>query len=129
MIRTNYIQEENILHMDRQGEIKIEDLFKQVQETVSNYKKIKCLYILDDARESKPQFSARNYPNLSKKISDGLVHFKEVRHAILVDSPMNTALGILFESIANEIPSYTFKTFFTEEAAKEWLKDGLHHCE
>ncbi len=115
--------------MDRKGEIKIQELFTQVQKTVSNYKDIKCLYILDDARESKPQFSSRDYPKLIKKISDGLVHFKEVRHAILVDSPMNTALGILFESIANEIQSYSFKTFFSEEAAREWLKDGLHYCE
>lgn len=128
MIHTSYQKEENILHMDRKGEIKIQELFTQVQETVSNYKDIKCLYILDDARESKPQFSARDYPNLSKKISAGLVNFKEVRHAILVDSPMNTALGILFESIANKIQSYSFKTFFQEEAAREWLKEGFHYC-
>ena len=129
MIHTNYIQEENILHMDRTGEIKIEDLFAQVQKTVSDYKEIKCLYILDDARNSKPQFSARDYPALSSKISEGLVHFREVRHAILVDTPMNAALGILFETIATKIPSYSFKAFFTEEAAKDWLKDGIPNCE
>ena len=103
-------------------------MFAQVQDTVSNYKDIKCLYILDDARESSPQFSASDYPNLSKKISDGLVHFKEVRHAILVDTAMNTALGILFEGMADEIPNYSFKAFFAEEDAKAWLKDGAHYC-
>lgn len=128
MFDTNYIQEENILYMKRKGEIKIQDLFTQVQTTVSNYKDIKCLYILDDARDSNPQFSSRDYPDLSKKISDGLVHFLEVRHAILVDTPMNTTLGILFESIANKIQSYSFKAFFTEEDAKEWLKGGVQLC-
>ncbi|RLD24655.1 MAG: hypothetical protein DRI70_08035 [Bacteroidetes bacterium] len=128
MIDTNYIQEENILYMDRKGEIKMQELFAQVQVTVSNYKDLKCLYILDDARESIPQFSSRDYPELSKKISDGLSHFLEVRHAILVDSAMNTALGILFEGMANEIQSYSFKTFFSEEDAKNWLKDGVHYC-
>ena len=124
MINTSYNQEENILHMDRMGEIYIKDLFSQVQETVSNYKEMKCLYILDDARGSTPHFSSRDYPDLHKKISEGLVHFKEVRHAILVESPMNTALGVLFEGIAGEIPSYSFKTFFSEADAREWLREG-----
>jgi len=110
--------------MDRTGEIHIEDLFSQVQETVSSYKDIKCLNILDDSRESTPHFSSRDYPELSKKIKEGLEHFTEVRHAILVDSPMNTALGILFEGIAGEICCYSFKTFFSEEDAREWLKEG-----
>jgi len=96
----------------KQDEIKMQDLFALVQDTISNFKDIKCLYILDDARNSAPKFSSRDYPELSKRVGDGLVHFLEVRHAILVDSPMNTALGILFEGMANEIPSYSFKTFF-----------------
>jgi hypothetical protein len=127
MIKTSYNQEEDILHMDRKGEIQIKELFSQVQETVSIYKDLECLYILDDARESTPLFSSKDYPDLSKKISDGLVHFREVRHAILVDSPMNTALGILFEGITAKIPSYSFKTFFSEEGAKVWLKEGIHY--
>jgi len=129
MIHSSYKQEEKILYMDRQDEIKMHDLFALVQDTVSNYKDIKCLYILDDARNSIPQFSSRDYPELSKRVSDGLAHFLEVRHAILVDSPMNTALGILFEGMANEIPSYSFKTFFSDEEAKKWLKEGDHFCE
>lgn len=128
MIETKYNQEENILYMNRQGEIKIQDLFLQVQSTVSNYNDIKCLYILDDARGSSPQFSSKDYPDLSKMISNGLVHFLEVRHAILVDTPMNTTLGILFEGIANEIQNYSFKVFFTEEDGKEWLRAGSHFC-
>lgn len=127
MIKTNYNQEENILYMDRTGEIHIRDLFSQVQETVSSYKEMKSLYILDDSRASTPHFSSRYYPELSKKIREGLEHFTEVRHAILVASPMNTALGVLFEGIAEEIPCYSFKTFFSEEDAKEWLKEG-NHC-
>ena len=113
--------------MNRTGEIHIKDLFSQVQETVSNYKDMKSLYILDDSRASTPHFSSRDYPDLSKKIREGLEHFMEVRHAILVDSPMNTALGVLFEGIAGEIPCYSFKTFFSEEDAKEWLKKGIHY--
>lgn len=127
MINTSYNQEENILHMDRTGEIHMKDLFSQVQETVSKYKDMNCLYILDDSRASTPHFSSRDYPDLSEKIREGLEHFVEVRHAILVDSPMNTALGVLFEGIAGEIPSYSFKTFFSEEDAKEWLKEGIHY--
>ncbi len=129
MIHSSYKQGENILYMDRKDEIKMQDLFALVQDTISNYRDIKCLYILDDARNSTPKFSSQDYPELSKRVSDGLKHFLEVRHAILVDSPMNTALGILFEGIANEIPSYSFKTFFSEEDAKNWLKEGIHFCE
>ena len=103
-------------------------MFAQIQETVANYKDLQCLYILDDARESIPQFSSRDYPKLSKKIGEALVHFKEVRHAILTDSAMNTALGILFENMVNEIPSYSFKTFISEEAARKWLSDGRYKC-
>ena len=125
MINTSYNQEENIVHMARTGEIHIAELFSQVQETVSNYKDLKCLYILDDSRSSTPHFSSRDYPDLGKQIRKGLEHFVEVRHAILVASPMNTALGVLFEGIAGEIPCYSFKTFFSEEDAKEWLKEGI----
>ncbi len=129
MIHSRYIEEENILHLDRKGEIRIQDLFAQVQETVSNYKRLQCLYILDDARDSTPQFSTRDYPKLSKRIGEALVHFKEVRHAILTASAMNTAMGILFENMANEIPSYSFKTFISEEAARTWLSEGRFKCE
>ena len=127
MINTSYNQEENIVHMARTGEIHIAELFSQVQETVSNFKEMKCLYILDDSRASKPHFSLKDYPDLSSKIRAGLEHFMEVRHAIVVASPMNTALGVLFEGIAEEIPCYSFKTFFSEEDAKEWLKEGIHY--
>lgn len=129
MIHSDYRQEENILYMDRKDEIKIQDLFALVQDTVSNYKDIKCLHIFDDARNSSPQFSASNYPELSKRIGDGLAHFQEVRHAIIVDTQMNTALASLFEEIAGKIPGYSFKTFFFEKDAKEWLKTGTPPCE
>jgi hypothetical protein len=129
MIHSSYNQEEKILYMNRTDEIKMQDLFALVQDTVSNYKDIKCLYIIDDARNSSPQFSSRDYPELSKRVSDGLTHFMEVRHAIIVDSPMNTALGILFEGMTKEIPSYSFKTFFSEEDGLKWLKQGDHICE
>ena len=129
MIHSNYNQEENILHMERSGEVKIEDLFALVQDTVSNYKDIKCLYILDDDRNSEALFSTKDYKLLGKRISEGLVHFREVRHAILVESQMNAALGILFENIAGEIPNYTFKAFFNEKAAIEWLQEGIQFCE
>lgn len=115
--------------MDRKDDIRIQDLFALVQDTVSNFKDLNCLYILDDARDSNPQFSSRDYPDLSRKIGEAMKHFREVRHAILVDTPMNTALGILFEAIANEKPGYGFKTFFSEDEAKKWLKEGGSLCE
>jgi len=129
MIHSDFDKEENILYMDRRDEIRIGDLFALVRDTVSNFKDLKCLYILDDARDSKPQFSSRDYPDLSRKIGDAMNHFKEVRHAILVDTPMNTALGILFEKIATETKGYTFKTFFSEAEARKWLKAGEPLCE
>ena len=128
MIDINYVNEENILHVNRMGEIQIEDLFSIVQDTVANFSNIKCLYILDDARESKPRYSSREHPDLLKNISDGLSNFQEVRHAVLVDSPMTTTFGILFEGIANELPHYTFKSFFYEEEARNWLKEGIQKC-
>lgn len=127
MIHSNYIQEENILYLNRTGEIEIRELFSLVQDTISNFSDLKCLYILDDARDSTPHFSSIDYPDLGKKISEGLVHFLEVRHAILVDSQMNTALGILFEGIASGLGNYLFKTFINEELARKWLKEGVHY--
>ena len=127
MIHSNYSQEENILYIERTGEVPVQELFILIQETVSNFRDLKCLYILDQSRGSTPQFSSSDYPDLVKRIGEGLVHFLEVRHAIFADSPMNTALGVLFEEIANELENYTFKTFISEASAKAWLKEGVHY--
>jgi len=125
MIQSEYNRKEHILYIDRKDEIEIQDLFALVQDTVSGYKELKCLLILDDARGSAPKFSSRDYPELIRRVSEGLAHFREVRQAILVDSPMNTALASLFREMTEQVPGYSFRTFFYEEEAKEWLTEGI----
>lgn len=127
MINSRFEKEECIVYIQREGDIRIEDLFAAVASTISDYKDLKNLYVLDDKRGSKSIFSSSDYPALLKKIGAGLVHFQEVRHAILVDTPMNTALAILFERLVDDLPNYSFKTFSTQETALSWLKKGAYY--
>ena len=55
-----------------------------------------------------------------------LIDFEFVWSAMIVDNPYDTALSVLFEKNTETIDNFAFRTFSTEESAKNWIKRGIH---
>ena len=124
MITISYSRDEDIIYVKRTDEIDIQDLLKYVISLDQDYKDLGKLYILDDIRNSTSKFEAKEFPILIGEIQKRIIKYKEVRCALLVDAPFDTALSILYEDISRAVDNYYYKTFSTIESAKIWLRTG-----
>lgn len=121
MINFNYRKEDNIIYVKRQGEINFDDLLLYIGDMDEKIPLLKELYILDDFRESRPKFTASEYPKLVEEIKKRVKKYTKVQHAVIVNNPSNTVLSVIFEGLSVIIDKYAFKTFSTPEAGKFWL--------
>ena len=126
MINTDYNQEDHIVYLRREGEIKIQDLMSVTKSVSHSFQNLQSLHIIDDVRNSISNFNSNYYPILIKEIGKVAKSFSEVRHAIIVDTPSDTVLSIMFEEISRNLDNYSYKTFSTEEGAKGWIATGLY---
>ena len=80
------------------------------------------MYIVDDLRASISKYESKDYPLIIEEIKKRIGQYKEVRIAVLVMTPQDTALSLLYEQIAQSVENYNYKTFSTLEAGRNWLK-------
>jgi len=122
MINTNYNQDEDIVYVERFDEIDLQELLTYIISLDQEYKDLGSLYILDDIRDSTSKYEAKDYPVIIGEIQKRIKKYNEVRCALVVDTPFETVLSILYEDISKSVDNYNYKTFSTIEAAKSWLK-------
>ena len=125
MINISYSRDEDIIYVKRRDEIDIQDLLKYVIRLDQDYNDLGSLYILDDIRNSTSKYEAKEFPVLIGEIQKRIIKYREVRCALMVDTPFETALSILYEDISRAVDNYYYKTFSTIESAKSWLKTGM----
>ncbi len=123
MIGYNYIEEENLVHVERTEKIELHDVLDYIKSLDENFNDIRNLDIIDDHRESTLNYDKEAFPIFLEELSLRLNKYKQVRHAVVVDKPLETALGYIFEKASQNLSNYTCKTFSTPEAAKKWLKE------
>jgi hypothetical protein len=127
MITSSYNREENIIYVKRLDEIGIQDLLTYINRIDQDFQHLGNLYILDDFRNSTSKYEANDFPDLIGEIQKRIFKYNEVRLAIVVDVPFDTALSILYEELSKAIENYNYRTFSTMEAAKSWLKQGINY--
>ncbi len=106
------------------GKIIPEDVGKVWEELLENEAFTREKYnLLSDYRRG--EFIAKS--NDVKIICDILYSLKTIlkgkKQALILDSPMNTALSMLFEGQVNKKVGFIVKVFSTEAAALDWLSN------
>jgi len=122
MIEVNYNQKEDIIYVTRTHEVILQDLLNYVKQFDEDYKDFDRLHIVDDLRASISKYESKDYPLIIEEIKKRIGQYKEVRIAVLVMTPQDTALSLLYEQIAQSVENYNYKTFSTLEAGRNWLK-------
>ena len=79
------------------------------------------LLILEDARLARPEFSPEDLSRIAEKQKKLFPLYHSIRHAVIHNTPENTALAMVFEQKYIS-PAYKLKVFSTEEGALIWLK-------
>lgn len=122
MITTRYVKDQDIIYVERTSEIGLQEILAYIKSFDHDFKNFKDLYILDDFRDSISLFNKGDYPIMIQGLEKRLNRYDQVKHAVLVHNPSDTALSILFEMISKVLINYSYKTFSTEGAAISWLK-------
>lgn len=126
MIKSFYNPDENIIYVERYGNIFLNELLDNVHKIDHQYRHLSELYILEDVRNSNSKFTIHDLPMLAEEIKNKAVHYNEIRCALITDSPSNTVLSFVFEELVNQIENYSYKTYSTVDAAKYWLLELVY---
>lgn len=122
MIEFRYNSEEDIIYLERSGDISLQDVLSCINSINQNFQSLQKLHIIDDLRHSVSTFKKEEYPVMINELKKRVNRYNQVKHAVIVNNPSDTALTILFAMKSKSIENYSFKIFSTIEAAKYWLK-------
>jgi hypothetical protein len=123
MIEISHNQTENLIQVNRTGEIQIQDVIDYIQRIDQDFNEQNNLYVLDDTRSSLSNYNHKDdYDRLIEEMEKCIRKFSRVHVAIVVDTPANAALSDIYKVMTNRISNYFFRIFSTPEAAKSWLK-------
>lgn len=81
--------------------------------------------LLEDARGSKIDFDVSSIDVLINGIEETSKIFKTIRHAVIHDNAINTAIAVLINE-SKKANNYTIKVFSTEESALIWLNSPVN---
>lgn len=79
------------------------------------------LRVLEDAREIKVKFGIKVVPDIIKEAIQVMSQYEIVKHAIVYNSAVYTAYGLLAEKIVST-QTYSIKAFSSISAARSWLE-------
>lgn len=122
MISISYNEKEDVIHVNRSGFIKLEDLMGYVDRMDKEFSTKKSIYILDKFNDSKQDDGIfKGYEDVIAEVANRMMNFELVMHAAVINSPKETAHSLIFQSIARKVENYHYQSFSTIKAAKEWL--------
>lgn len=114
-------EKNEIIYLWINGEIDLNEMLK-LQDIILDTKNLpSTLRILEISTRAISLLSVNDVELALNAMNEKTKRFKFVKHAVIQDSPINTAHTILAELYADR-RYYAVKVFSTEEAAKIWLK-------
>ena len=109
-----------ILYLWINGEIDLKEMLK-LQDIILDTENLpSTLRILEISSRAISLLSVNDVELALNAMNEKTKRFKLVKHAVIQDSPINTAQTMLAELYADK-RYYTVKVFSTEIAAKNWL--------
>ena len=98
----------------------LESLLTGLDYLVENKSLPRKLRILEDATEATVVCSVADFQVVLKRLKEVMAGFDSLHHAIIQNSPKNTAFIMIFKGLI--LPkNYTIEVFSTHDAAMKWL--------
>jgi len=120
MIISKFNHQIGVLETKLQGDVTIEELIDYIVSTKQNTKYPRFLKILTDASEANMVFTHDELSLIVSETIESLEKYNFMQDAILVSSPIETALSILYQELSRST-KYEFQVFSTHQAAIIWL--------
>ncbi len=124
MVITNFNDQTGILDSNFTGDVTLKEVVDYIYATKENKNYPRKLKILTDATNSNMNFTASDLCAIVNANNQSLEKYHYIIDAIVIESPKETALSILYQEIAKN-KKYRFQVFSTREAAVEWLNNAF----
>lgn len=96
------------------------DMIQGVNYLLTNDNLPQNIRILEDARNSTITFLITDIDSLTEKMRDVSEKYISIQHAVIHNSPINTAYALLIADTKNN-SKYQLQVFCTIESANSWL--------
>ncbi|WP_319591117.1 STAS/SEC14 domain-containing protein [uncultured Draconibacterium sp.] len=126
-LNITYNSDNHIVYITKEGKISLNEAILVLNKLVEEYGKLETIYILEDSRQSRLDISLLEVREFFREIRKNVTGRKEIRHADMVDTPFETAMGVIFQQMVAPLKGYDYRCFSTEEAALAWLKKGTYY--
>jgi hypothetical protein len=100
----------------------IENMLKGLEFLKENSSLPRRLRILEDATHVNVNFDKNDFERIYNKLQEVSQNYISIRHAVIQDSPENTALAILLCKKL-KFDNYTLGIFSSEQGATEWINN------
>lgn len=123
MIDFDFDEGAGIIRVRRTGFISVDEMLDCIQRIGREFKEFNKLYILEYTYNSETDDDIElHFDLIIKEIINSFSGYEIVKHAILVDRPIETANSYIFQRHAQKVNNYYVNVFSTEEAGIDWLK-------
>ncbi len=114
-----------ILYVKQQGEVSLENMRLGISFLRSNKDLPKNLRILEDSSDVKVTFTIKEIDFLVEALNETIQNFISVKHAVILNSPVNTVFAMILES-KKLVKNYELGVFSSFSAALTWLGSDLN---
>jgi len=112
---------DSILDVGLPANLKITDV-QDYYKTIKNSDQYpQDLKILIDAEYTEFMFIPHDLDKIKEAVENTLESYASIKEALVTSKPVSTAIAMLFGEI--EINNYEFQAFYTQSAARKWLKE------
>lgn len=113
-----------LVYARQEGSVSIDQMLDGLRFMAKNTSLPRQLRIIEDSRKAKVTFSHNDIEQLVNAINELMIHYEGVRHAVVLDSPINTVFAMLFNTKRLSV-AYRLEVFASVEAALAWLNSNL----
>ncbi len=111
-----------ILYVKSQTVVKLENMLNGLEYLHNDATLPRDLRILEDATKVEVNFNISDIDILLEKMHEVAQEYNSILHAVIHDSPKNTAFAMIIEQ-NKVIDNYLLKVFSTEQGALQWLSN------
>ena len=121
MITVKFNLIKGILETTFSGKMTVDQIIDYINAAKENTSFPRFLKILTDATEAEMTFQGDELMKIVKANNQSLEHYEAIIDAIIINTPRETALSLLYEELS-KASKYRFRVFSTREAAIDWLE-------
>ena len=121
MISYYFNQSNNYLETKIEGPTNLTEIVELAKNTLGSKSYPRELKVLDDERNAEYLFTTEDLNKIWDAVLENIDNFTSIKHALLADSPKETAITYLFSQMASKNKKYKLNVFSTPAKAIDWL--------